>query len=151
MAQAPKQQSLGDILAQIEQLKAQVAEQSQTRIDEIKRELEEIGRAIGKSIPEMLGFRVGGSSSSSAESASGSGSGRGNSKDPDVDAFKAEYAGKVIINPGHGNGKDYIVGSRGSFPKWIKDNMEDVRSGKFDIVSLDEYQQRSAPGEVKPE
>lgn len=147
MAQAPKQLSFTELMGQMKALQEQLNIQAQERVDAIKSELTEISNVTGKPIEELLGL-----STKQAAPAAASGSSKGAAgKDPEIESFKADYAGKVIINPGHGNGKDYIVGSRGSFPKWIKDNMDDVRGGKFDIVSLDEYHSRGAPGEVKPE
>lgn len=147
MAQA-KQQSFTDLLEQMNALKDQLNSQAQERVEAIKAELAEISDVTGKSIPELLGLasRVRQADAPSSGSSRGSGG-----KDPEIESFKADYAGKAVINPGHGNGKDYIVGSRGQFPSWVRENLADIRGGRFDVISIEEYQNRDAPGEVKPE
>lgn len=153
MAKAQDQLSFAEMMQQLAELNAKIAEQGDARVAEIKSELELIATAKGKSIAELLGIETK-PASVAATGATRTYTRRNNSNSEETDEdrkkreIKERFAGQVILNPGVG--KDYTVGSRGAFPVWVMEAYDDLLAGKLDAMPRDEYLARGNE-EAKPE
>lgn len=148
---AKAQQTFADMLAEMDALKQRIAEEADSRVKEIKEELDSIAEAKGVSIGQLLGLpeaRTTAANNTSSSNADKSGDAAKAERTRLTGEIKAKYDGRTALaHQDNGAKKDYEIGlkNRGAVPNWV---VEAYSNGDLEKYLSDA---ESAPGEVTPD